>query len=262
MRRGSVASAGALLLATLALGSAAAVADPLPPYDGAMTFPAIAGPSGPSEFSWEVQLGEGQALEQIDDRRARVYYTEDLATAFSILPKAAHDANGASVPTSLGVSGGNVITLFVPHQAGNPAAGGTPFEYPIVAGEGWEGGFKTEIVTGPKDEQELREERERRAREELEAEELVRASGRCLVPKLKGRSLRASKRRLKEAECTIGEVRKRKGVIARTGKVVKQGPKPGTVLAGGASINVTLGSSPAQARSYPGLRRSPDSGLS
>ena len=53
--------------------------------------------------------------------------------------------------------------------------------------------------------------------------------------------MRASKRRLKEAECTIGKVRKRKGATAKTGKVVKQGPKPGTVLVGGASINVTLG---------------------
>ena len=110
-----------------------------------------------------------------------------------------------------------------------------------MAGDGWKGGFETEIVTGPKDEQELREERERRAREELEAEELARASAGCLVPKLKGQSLRTSKRRLKEAHCTIGKVRKRKGATAKTGKVVKQDPKPGTVLAGGAPVNLTVG---------------------
>ena len=150
MRRGSVACAGALLLATLALGSTAAVANPLPPYNGVMTFPAIMGPSSPSEFSWEVQLGEGQALEQIDDQGARVYYTESLATAVSVLVEPAHDANGASVPTGLAVSGGNVITLFVLHQAGNPAAGERRSSIRSSRGQDGRAGSKPKLSLAPK----------------------------------------------------------------------------------------------------------------
>ena len=61
----------------------------------------------------------------------------------------AHDAVGKSVPTTLEVSPPNVVTLTVHHRAGNPAAGGAPFTYPIFEGSGWEGGFSTFEVTVP-----------------------------------------------------------------------------------------------------------------
>jgi hypothetical protein len=131
-----------------------------------MGFPMINGPADPEEFSWEVVLDEGQELESIDDQHAQVYYTEGHHPAFGISAVAAHDADGSSVPTSLSVSGGDVITLTVHHRAGDPAKGGAPFDYPIIAGSGWEGGFQTVVVSGPPDEQELREQREERERRE------------------------------------------------------------------------------------------------
>ena len=63
----------------------------------------------------------------------------------------------------------------------------------------------------------------------------------CLVPNLKGRKLKASKRSSLAADCKIGKVTKKKGVTAKTGKVKAQAPKPGKVLAAGSKVNVTLG---------------------
>jgi len=63
----------------------------------------------------------------------------------------------------------------------------------------------------------------------------------CLVPRLKGRKLKASKKKARKSDCRIGKVKKRGDATARTGKVVKQNPKPGRILLPGAKIKVTLG---------------------
>jgi len=67
------------------------------------------------------------------------------------------------------------------------------------------------------------------------------ASASCVVPNLKGRSLKGAKKRARKANCRIGKVKKLKGVGPKTGKVVKQKPKAGKVKAGGTKIAVTLG---------------------
>lgn len=233
-----------VLLGAVATGPASVSADSavFPVYNG-MSFPAIPGPLDPEEYSWEVSLGEGQELELVDEQHAQVYYTEGHHPAFSITAEAAHDAVGSNVPTSISVSDGNILTLRVHHRAGNPVEGGAPFIYPVIAGTGWEGGVQTEVIAGPKDEQELREERERIAREEWEAMESADkgAPAGCLVPKLKGRTLRRSKRWLRNADCRIGKVRKLHSATAQTGRVIRQNPRPGAVLAPGTSVSVTLG---------------------
>jgi hypothetical protein len=144
-------------------------ADPLPPYDGTMSFRSIGGPSGPEDFSWQVSLSEDQVLEQLDDQTAQVFWVPGHEPAFTINATLAHDAIGTNVPTTLAVSDGDVITLTVHHRDGNPLAGGAPFAYPIVAGAGWEGGFQTQVVIGPQDEAERRALRELHEREEREA---------------------------------------------------------------------------------------------
>lgn len=150
------------LLGILAIGPASASAS-FPPYEG-MDFPAIHGPSDPEEYSWAVTLGPGQQLESIDEQHAEVYY-EDGTVSFLITAEPAHDATGAAVPTSLSVSAGNVVTLTVHHRAGNPAAAGLPFVYPVSSGPAFKVGEGTVIVQGPLDESELREARERIERE-------------------------------------------------------------------------------------------------
>jgi DNA-binding beta-propeller fold protein YncE len=63
----------------------------------------------------------------------------------------------------------------------------------------------------------------------------------CVVPKLKGKTLKAAKKRARKAHCGIGHVKKLEGATAKTGKVVKQKPKGGKVKAAGYKIAVTLG---------------------
>jgi hypothetical protein len=63
----------------------------------------------------------------------------------------------------------------------------------------------------------------------------------CVVPKLEGKKLKASKKKLKAGDCKLGKVKKLKGVTVKTGKVKKQSPKPGKILAPGSKVNVKLG---------------------
>lgn len=63
----------------------------------------------------------------------------------------------------------------------------------------------------------------------------------CLVPRLKTKSLKAAKKQLRKAGCKVGKLKKTAGATAKSGKVVKQGPKPGKKLAPGTKVNVTLG---------------------
>ena len=62
----------------------------------------------------------------------------------------------------------------------------------------------------------------------------------CAVPKLKGKRLKASKRVAAKGGCGVGKVTRRKGATAKRGRVVRQKPAPGAVLAPGTRINVTL----------------------
>lgn len=227
------------LLATAGICARTARADP-PLYDGLMSFPYIQDSSGPEDYSWKVKLAKDQALEQIDDQTAIIYYVEGPYPAFSINAQPAHDAVGTNVPTTLSVTGSDIIVLTVHHRAGDPNAGGTPFDYPIIAGQGWEGGYETFIVKGPPTEMELREERERQAREALEAERSGVAPSGCLVPRLKGKSLRASKRRLARAGCEAGKVTLSRGAKMNQARVVGQSPRPGVTLGSAASVALTL----------------------
>jgi tripartite motif-containing protein 71 len=132
-----------------------------PIFNGLLTFGSIRDASAPETFSWEVNLGSKQVLRSVDPLDAEVDY-EDGHEAYLITAEPAADAVGTTVPTSLSVSEGNIITLTVQHKEGT-------YVYPVVAGAGWEGGFTTEIVKGPKDQQEIKEEEERLAREKQEA---------------------------------------------------------------------------------------------
>ncbi len=63
----------------------------------------------------------------------------------------------------------------------------------------------------------------------------------CTVPKLSHRKLRAAKKGIRGADCKLGKVRKKKGVTAKSGRVVKQSPKPGSVVAVGTKVTLKLG---------------------
>jgi hypothetical protein len=63
----------------------------------------------------------------------------------------------------------------------------------------------------------------------------------CVVPKLKGKKLKAAKRAIRAGDCKVGHVGKKEGVTAKTGKVIRQNPKAGTTKTAGSKVNVKLG---------------------
>jgi hypothetical protein len=62
----------------------------------------------------------------------------------------------------------------------------------------------------------------------------------CVVPNLKKNKLKAAKKRLRNAGCKLGKVRRLDGAKAKTGIVTKQSPKPKKVLVPGSKVNLTL----------------------
>jgi len=64
----------------------------------------------------------------------------------------------------------------------------------------------------------------------------------CVVPSIKNKTLKKAKRLLRRRGCKLGHVKK---VAApepdKVGKVLKQKPKPGRILAPGARVRITLG---------------------
>jgi hypothetical protein len=64
---------------------------------------------------------------------------------------------------------------------------------------------------------------------------------RCLVPKLKGKKLKAAKKLVRAADCVVGPVSAKKGVRATAGKVIGQSPKIGMVLPAHAEVSIRIG---------------------
>jgi sugar lactone lactonase YvrE len=138
-----------------------------PEYNGVQTFQAIRSSTSPESYSWKVHLAEGQTLHYVNSTQAQVLF-EDGTPSFLITAEDAHDATGATVPTSLGVNG-DVLTLKVEFHSGT-------YVYPIVAGQGWETTYVVPvIVERPEDEAEIiqreKEEKERAEREAAEGGE-------------------------------------------------------------------------------------------
>ena len=63
----------------------------------------------------------------------------------------------------------------------------------------------------------------------------------CVVPSLKGRTLKQAKARLKRKGCKLGHVKKVKAPAKQVGKVIKQKPKPRRVLPPGSRVRIELG---------------------
>jgi len=203
---------------------AAAAAEELPPYEGAQSFPAIEGPEGPESFSWEMNLDDDQELRQLDERHAAVFYTDPEHLALLIEAAQAHDATGSDVPTTLAVTQPNIVTLTVHHRPGNPA-GGAPFDYPVTAGAGWEGGFQVFPVQGPPSEQ---------PPAPVTAPSPLPS---CRIPSLVGRTVKASRRVLQRAGCKLGRVR---GERTGGARVLKQFRAAGKAVPRGTTVAVKL----------------------
>jgi PASTA domain-containing protein/IPT/TIG domain-containing protein len=62
----------------------------------------------------------------------------------------------------------------------------------------------------------------------------------CKVPKLKGKTLKSAKKRIRAADCRVGKLTKKEGATAKDGEVVKQVPKPGATVPTTTKVKVTL----------------------
>ncbi len=62
----------------------------------------------------------------------------------------------------------------------------------------------------------------------------------CKVPKLKGKTLKSAKKRIRAADCRVGKLTKKEGATAKDGEVVKQVPKPGVIVPTTTKVKVTL----------------------
>ena len=62
----------------------------------------------------------------------------------------------------------------------------------------------------------------------------------CVVPKLKGKSLKAAKRSLRSRFCRLGKVRQAFSKKVKRGRVISQKPRAGKHLRAGAKVNVVL----------------------
>jgi PASTA domain len=77
---------------------------------------------------------------------------------------------------------------------------------------------------------------------ELETEhKLVVDRAACVVPKLRGRRPVAAKKAVKNAGCAAGKVRRKRAVKAMRGKVIRQSPAAGKVVAPGTKVSLTVG---------------------
>jgi beta-lactam-binding protein with PASTA domain len=68
----------------------------------------------------------------------------------------------------------------------------------------------------------------------------------CVVPKLAKKSLPAAKKALTKGRCKLGKVTKAFSPKVKKGLVLKQGKRPGTKLANGAKVPVTLSKGPTR----------------
>ena len=112
-----------------------------PIFNGVMNFQAIRGPEAPLVYSWEIELGSGQYLEQINGETVGLYY-EDGTLAMSIHTEEARDAVGTAVPTSLEQTGADEIALTVHHRE-------KAYVYPVIAGPAFQTGYAATLITTP-----------------------------------------------------------------------------------------------------------------
>jgi serine/threonine-protein kinase len=62
----------------------------------------------------------------------------------------------------------------------------------------------------------------------------------CLVPRLKGKSLKAARRALKAHDCAAGKIKRAFSSSVRKGRVISQKPKPRRRLKHGAKVRLTV----------------------
>ena len=69
---------------------------------------------------------------------------------------------------------------------------------------------------------------------------LANATGLCVVPNVRGKTLPAAKRTMAQADCHVGKVGGAKSKTVTRGRVISQQPRPGSVLPKRGKVNVVV----------------------
>ena len=70
--------------------------------------------------------------------------------------------------------------------------------------------------------------------------QVTKPAARCVVPRLKGRTLASAQRALRSAHCAVRRVRRASSRTVAKGRVITQSPKAGARLAAGAKVTLTV----------------------
>jgi beta-lactam-binding protein with PASTA domain len=62
----------------------------------------------------------------------------------------------------------------------------------------------------------------------------------CVVPKVKGKTLAAAKRAIKSRHCSVGKIKRASSRKVKKGHVISQKPRPGSRLKRGAKVNLVV----------------------
>jgi serine/threonine-protein kinase len=68
----------------------------------------------------------------------------------------------------------------------------------------------------------------------------ARFQAKCIVPKVKGKTLAAAKKAIVRARCSVGKVKRAYSARVKNGRVVSQKPKPGTKRSPGAKVSLVV----------------------
>jgi hypothetical protein len=114
-----------------------------PKYNGLLQFQDIRTAEAPEQFSWEIELRNGETLKELPGGLQAAVYFEGTIEMMLIEAMPAHDAVGHTVPTNLAVTNKNRVTLTVKHRQGS-------YVYPVTAGPSFEVGWsKVEVIKPP-----------------------------------------------------------------------------------------------------------------
>jgi eukaryotic-like serine/threonine-protein kinase len=62
----------------------------------------------------------------------------------------------------------------------------------------------------------------------------------CVVPKLRGKRLKAAKRALAKAHCKVGTIARKYSAVVGKGRVISQKPKPGSHRRVGTKVRLAV----------------------
>jgi hypothetical protein len=69
---------------------------------------------------------------------------------------------------------------------------------------------------------------------------LANATGFCVVPNVRGKTLPAARRRMARADCRVGKIRRAYSRTVKRGRVISEKPEPSTVLPKRGKVNIVV----------------------